>query len=777
MSILEKIENFLYTEYLKRLSNDTLRVEGFDEEDELKVLINSYEGKLYCIELSTHENLPHYLSSDKIDVLYKIGKEKDNSSIVWYLYKNKFYQKNYIFSHSKDILEIICDDVEGFFLDSLELVEVLRDIYLNNEFDIINKVKERRNKVLDGNFNFKNIGNEYSRMVREDASNKLLRSRVYYARDYIKDKKTDLTSFFNIDFNGAFFSYIDFSSRKVSNHLQNRIKSGIHFDVSNIKSLKEDFEKGDIDLMIMNSILILNDEGIKSKSELELTAKSLGLYLNINFQEKNMLVEKMLCKTLIHSRDTALDEIVVKDSFFYNYITTCHKADVKNPHFEATDLNKAHINVHLQKNTENKKNANKAILLVGVNGSGKTTNENNIISQIIGLNVDKETIVDKELTKTHIRDFCIKKSGYRTSLAVEKAGVKVDRLNTSLDKFRYNLLNIDFEEKDGEIYPDLNQISFNAYLISFILEANDQENENAGLNGKESTLFQETVTKIYKQKDWNAIGIYDIKKINLSLYERIKNLGYDDYDHTILDIKEENYEFLNRPTINNLMTKLESIKSLGDDTDENVATARSLFYKLRTVLTTKAFSNYDDFSIKDSKYLYIDFEGIGTENPMYVPIFIANLLRLYRVDRKKQQDLIDKNLFKPEIFYHFSEAGNVFAYSTFKRFVQKFTNESRSYNIIPFWSTQLIEQVPTYIIKQVSNVFCTFPASSKRKSLINEMSKFLTFTEEQVELLMKTKKHGLALITEGSISIVKIPMSDKQLYVFGQETSNEEEDV
>jgi hypothetical protein len=749
---LKLIGVFLFDVFLAKSSGDTFLVEGFDYEDENALFINTTQRKFYCIELSSAGNIMNFLSDRALENIITEYRELNHGSLVHVLYKKGKWQKNYIFSHDKKILEIIAADINVDFIDSLEMLNVIYDLYLNNSFNELDK-QLVRDYVFSKNIKYETLEYSFNREVKEVIYNNFWDINVYQGKHNQNYKPTDISKLFNLNFEGSVWSYIDFTRSKVNAAIQARIAAGKWSgQATAFKQLKQDYTDNKESLVMMNTVLYLKEDN-------RTIAKQIGNHLNVDFREKKLHLRDLLRFSLFKKRDPYWDNFVNK-KYLSRYISTVHKLHTDKADFSGIDINGAYWNYNLMYPDKKHKNKNAFLVQIGVTGSGKTSNMNKMLSQI--LKVDFYT-GEADLETTNLRDFDVKYSGLPLADIVSRKN-KVDRIKADLNGFKYNLLNLNTLE-DGTL--DKNELQMNILLISIILESmNKYTNEKAGLTSQEEGLFRELVEEIFEKNDYVTDRIIELEETHFEIYGELLQLGYTDIQRTA-DIKQDKFDFLKKPKLLTLVKVLKPIANQTAD-DKKAETAKTLLIKLELIYKFGIFSHYDTVNLIDTKYLYVDYESIKTL-PQYVPIFLAIFNRIYMNDRKKQREREILGQYRPVIYYNFTEADNIFRQPSFESLLRALINEARSSNIRLIFSTQLIEQIPEHIIKQSGNLMCSFPASNKRAAIISDLNRLVKLSDKQVELLNRSPQYSFAMINEFDVSVVSQEFTQEEIDTYGQE--------
>jgi energy-coupling factor transporter ATP-binding protein EcfA2 len=748
----EKLGYFLFDLFLAHASNSTLVAEGFDYDDPKCLKVNTLLQNLYCIELTSSGNIQNYLSKTTLDNIYTTYKDESFGSIVWALYKKDSYQKNYIFSYDKKLLELIAYDLDVKFVDSIEMLNVLYDLFLNNDYKIENN-NIKREISIDESIKYETMAYSFSKIIQDDIYKNLKNIDVYQAFKYYDSKEAvNLNELFSLEFEGAVWSYIDFSKSKVLSALNSRIRHArVVGEHAPFLDLKSEYEANSVQLLVMNSVLFLKQGDRNSASRI-------GNKLKIDFKPKSLFSKDLIRYTLLKKRDTYWDMLVDRE-FLDNYISVVHKKNVSNPDFCAIDLNNSFWNYAFTNATDTDINKNAHILLIGVTGSGKTTNTNKMFAQIMGYESDTKRA---NLESVHYRDFDVKKSGLPLANLVGKKN-SVDKIIADLNSFRYNILSVQ-KNDDGSL--DLNDIARNSLLVSLVLESINNYKDKTGLSSKEESFFMASVIEIYENKKYETDYIEEISSEYKEYYEKILALGYKPTQR-LSEVQEDGFDHFKVPKLRHLLKHLQVLKEDTNDQD-SAAVASSLYTKLKVLQTQNIFSHYDSVNIKNSQYLYMDFDLVK-DLPHYIPIFVAIFTRVFTIDKHNQRRLASMGLERPRIYYHFAEAANLFYQPSFELLLKKLTNEARSDKITIMFSTQLLDQVPEYITKQVGNLIVTFPSSNKKEAHVNELVSKLSLKSDAKKLLLKTPEYGMAIINEHNINIVKQQISEDEILLFGQE--------
>lgn len=735
-------------------TNDTLIVDGFDFDDDECLYINKRQKELYCIQLLGAGNTATYISDTKVNTIFEEYNKENNSYIIEAKLKKKFYQKSFIFSNNKDLLELIAKDLDVKFVKSLEMLNVLNDLFLGNDYFVKDK-KLYREVDLSEKIKYENMAQSFNNMVKENVYNNFTDIDVYQAYRFRDNSKpVNLTALFKLDWYGVIWTFTSFSSNTVMSVLEDRKWQGKYSGESkDFERLIESYKNSELNLAVRNSMVFLKKGNRTVISEI-------GNHLNTNYRLRPIFKKKLLQFTPIKYRDTNWDMIIDKD-FFKKSIVVVHKEDTPKPNFYGKDINGSHITYNFSQTSGTRLNKNSDFLVMGVKGSGKTTTTNGIVSQTVGYRLGEE--VAKELDTEHFRIFDIKYSGFKLAKELKEIHPKdVVIMDASLDKFKYNIVNITYWYESNRLVVDENELAMNILLLSIALESKSKNSE-AGLSISEQTIFRDTVREVYEK---GLIGIYikELRDTHEEIYDEVMQLGFDDLDRTI-DLPDD-YNFLKVPTLDIIINQV-SLKTEDNSDIVKQADSKTLYSKLRDLDSMGIFSGYDQFNIDRAKYLYMDFDKIKGV-PEFIPIFLSIFNKLFTIDKNSQRELERQGLERPYITYLFEEAVNITTQESFELYLEKFINEARSDRIKAGFVFQLVSQVPNYMLKQIENKFVLFPAKNKRASLIDELSEKTKPDADTLDLLHKTPEFGVALWNEHGTSVFNLDLTKEEIAYYGQ---------
>lgn len=750
----------------------TLTVDSLDENDEYVVHINKYQKELYCIELSGGSNITNMLSNTIIDNIFKDYKNKTNAHLLQALYKKDKRQKHYIFSNNRNILELIQKNLDVRFLKWYEIIEIFNDFGMNQIWDYKNKTEKRVHSVLKNkSLKYETLGSSVNSIIKDNYyRNMKEKVEVYQSYSFHDNpKKINYSKIFKQDWEGLIFIYTDVSSNQVEATLE-KLKNQASLEGVNKKefiNLIERYKSSEIDLAIRNITFVMKKSSVSAVT-------SIANELSCDVKKKEVFLRRILKYTPLVKRDNYGDKIVEKSITLYDSISVCHKRETINPDFTAKGISGEFFDFNFARTTIDKRNKNSSSVVIGVTGSGKTTTTNGMKARMLGCDLDKlfEADVEKEykfkeivtqLDENYLREFDIKYSGYQLVKYLEKFNNKdIKLINAEINTYRYNPFNINLILNGGKWTLDYSELSMNILLLSIALECKDSR---MSITLAEERILREVIETLYK-KGFESGYIASLETKAPKTYEKLIRLGYSRQDK-IKDIKDKEFTFLKAPILENVMTQVRIYGGSSNDIEDR-KNAESLNRKLKDIDSLKIFSGYDNDAIEFAKYLYVDLDKIK-KNDEFIPVFLSIFNKMFTNDKNRQRELDKANKERPYITYMFEEAFNLFSKPSFEKYLQIFMNEARSDKLRAIFVVQLIEQVPTYIYKQIENKFLLFPSANKREELIREISEVLKPNEETKSFMAETPEFGVFLWNEHTSSIFTLDASIKEINAFGQE--------
>jgi len=756
--------------------NDTIAIDNLDKDDKYKIVLNKRNLYYYCIELAGDSNTEIFLGEVEIEQIFDNFKNEDDAKVINVMLKKGEFQRNLIFSKNKKLLEYMAKKLSASFVEDLKAITYLYDMFLDNNYYVKNK-KQFSNFSLE-KINLNNLSGSFNSFVK-DAIAKQFKDTACYQGYTIKNKigNAEISKFFKLDFEGTLFNTFDFSKDKLSHLIETRKKESF-FDGNSkpFKDILQMVNSGNVNCALFNSTLFIKKPNIA-------TILEIGECFAVEYAEKHNTVNTYIKNTPLLVRDTYHDAIA-NEEFCIGMIGTCHKKSLEKyeADFYAKDLHGAFFNYNFSYTTDDSGNKSSDFTTIGIKGTGKTTFVSAMIAQLLNFNptnneekANRLNSFSEGLKKNKIRYFDIKKSGYTVMKLLEKKDPEaVVFIETSLNKFRFNLMNIKHEiDSDGIVHLDRDELALNVLLTSIIIESKEKNAagtdgpSKAGLNAFESSILTKSIAEIYEKKVYMDRQIRAFKSENIVGYNKLMKLGYSP-NQNINEVTESGFDYLRVPTLKTLIKYVTGISAdRGNTTIQNHAGA--LLAKLILIDSMNIFSGYDQLDYKDVNILHIDFDPVK-DLPEYIPIFLSLFLKIYRSDKMEQEKIaIDKGRDeRPYISFIFEEAKNVTEQPSFLEFFLKVSNEARSYRIKQGFISQLVSHIPKAIFKQISNKFFLLPAKNQKEHLITDIDEAINIDDRTKKLLRDTPEFGVVLINEHGSSSFALDMTEEEIKIFGQ---------
>lgn len=726
----EKISTPINNIINKKTSEDILEVLAIHDN---YIEINTQHQTLYAIELSGNDTIEQPLTQLTIDNLYEFASKNTRGYFFQAIYKDKNYQKQYIFSYSLDVIEIIAKTLDIELLKGNEIVDVLFDLFLDNSFYLQDKQIHRQLNISeDTTVSYQPIKSTFNKVLKNNVYQNLNSVDVYTGVK-IKNSTQNINynSLYELDFTGVIWGYYDFNRDRSLKYAQNLLDQRKFYGGKEpFQDYLENIEKG------VEKVITVNFELLAKKMSIS-TLNKISEILSINFVPKKNRLSSSIGKTQLKYRDTRFD-LPTNISFLHNRISPVHKKASKSPDFFGQDAKKAHINFSFSADNDNPHS-----LIVAPTGSGKSVAKQKILSQMI--EIDFKTGYASKLGLNSfqygIRNFDIGESDKPTfTLLSKNPKNSVGEVKGRLKDFSFNLLNFELDERGEPIVED---IQFSSDLISMILESQSSDlSENVGLNIQEIGKFKEIVRHIYQTGDFQEFKVRKLKDKRKELYEELLSLGYAD-NTKLKDIKEDKYSHLKVPILNDVI-KIANIKKTNQQISEKEREGYSnLYEKLSDVDSLEYFSDYDNLKITDTAYIYAELNNIK-ESSLFVPMFFGIFWKAYIKDRNRALLYKSQGKVLPKLMYVIEEASNYFRFKTFQTMFEKLVYEARKYNIHMMFVIQNVEEIPYTIFKNINTRIFLFPPDQK-EDIISFIADRFKAPKKVITTMNKSKQYNLII--------------------------------
>lgn len=735
--ILAPVEGVFNTFY----SNQGLIIDYVKEDS---VIINTPFKELYGIKIEGDNNVANFIPDVEIEKIYRTYKQ-DNKAFFWYvIHKKGFYHRQYLFSYNKELLEEIGDIYGSKLLDGNELANAILDLYLQNSYSIENK---KINKTID--IDFKNDGMEssfrtFNKVAKENIYTNLNKTDLYQAYKSLEIKESDIQKLFNLNFNGAIWTYFDMYERTVKNHLDLLISSARTDGKSKyFIDLKDSYVNGNINLCLTNSTAHLTKYSKKIIGTLSNCVKN-------DFIRKDMNRIETLRKTPFKYRDLEFDYLTPLDHL-KNYVASVHKREVKNPDIWGYDKNKGFIHFSFSE-----ENDSPHFMLIGTIGTGKSFQKQKIISQIINLDYEK-CIAHYNNAEVRSYDIGFSDEQFVKYLATNPKN-DVVILSSKYSDFSYNVCNIEFLDKDTKE----EDLTFQSDLISLILISKGGE----ALNIAETTLFKSVLEKIYETEDFKDYRVSDVE--NLVLRNRLVSEGYE-LNSRLLDIQDSKYDFLKKPLLRDVINFCSIQSQNMQIKEEEREDYKSLSLKLQDVNKLKIFSKFDEEDLREVKFLSMDLNDFK-ESDLFVPIFVAIFQKRYLRDRERAINFKRARKQAPKLFYLVEEVKNYFRVPYFVTMFEKIVLEARKYNVHFGLIGQNPEHIPYELGKNIDTKIFLLK-KDKKQEVIKDIIKLYSPDDLVVQQLNKTDRFEMCVWYSKGAFNMKFEVSDKEFDLFNTNTN------
>lgn len=748
--LYEKVAIPILNLFDKKAINDTLEVLEIKEN---YIVVNTQHKTLYAIELSGFDTIEQFVNDLTLTNLYDFASKDPKGYFYQAIFKDESYQKQYLFSYSKDVVEIIAKSLKIKLLKGVQIVDVLFDLFLDNSYYLKSKkMYKQLNIGEDTTVSYFPIEKTFNKIIRNNVYNNLKQLRVYSG--YKLNKKMDKVNYnalYELDFKGVIWGYYDFNKERVLQYVENKLNQRKFYGGKEpFIALQQHFEQAG------EKGVIVNFEYLSKDSTLS-TLNKISEILGVSFEIKRNKLVNTIAKTPIKYRDTRFD-LPTSLEFLNSRIGCVHKKTANKPDFYGYDTKEAHINYSFAE-----ENSAPHSIFIAPTGSGKSVAKQKMTAQMLELDFVSGYAPALGLVggKYGIRNFDVGYSDYPTFKKIQSNKKNdVGEIKGDLKDFKFNVLNIEFDE-NGE--PMVEDMQFSSDLISMILESQSANSSTNGLTIEETGLLKEVLRKLYKTGDYEKHKLRYIKYSHSETYAELLELGYND-TNKLEDIKDEKYSYFKTPLLSDVV-KYASIQKNNEQLDKIERSIYStLEVKLSSIDKLEYFSTYDTLKISDTAYLYTELNSIK-ESKLFVPIFFGIFWKIYIKDRNRAVKLMRQNKLRPKLIYELEESSNFFRFPTFITMFEKLVYEARKYNIHLMFILQNAEDVPTAIMKNINTRMFLFPPEQK-SDIIAYISDAYKPSQKVIETMEKSREHNLIIWYFKGIISMRFDYADGELGFF-----------
>lgn len=743
--LMDRIFRPLYNVFIDYHSNSLFSID-FIKDDH--IVCNTPFQNLYGIEIISNQNIQTFIHKEIIEDLIREYKDSEDAFFYYVLQKQNQFQKQYIFSHNKNIIKNLADYFDTQFLSGIELTNVLYNQLLQNKFFVQNKQIKQNLTIKKDALEAEPEFITFQRLAKQAIAKNYKQISIYQAYKHLEIKQSNIQQLFKLKFDGSIWFYIDISSAHIQNHITRLINyAKLVGDKRPFLELQQAYNAKECDLAIINAIAYLKnyDSDIIG---------NLGNFLKTSFISKELLRSTHLRKNPIKFRDSDFD-FLVKNDYLHNFIASVHKKNTSKPDIFGIDKNGAFINYSFSQ-----ENDNPHLCLIAKPGSGKSVSKQKIMAQMIGLNFSNGECsnLGKEVGQTRIRSYDIGFSDEKfINLIKNNPKNKVAHIESNFYSFSYNLVYLPDSQKNPEIFES--DMQFNIDLANIILETQNSQ----PLSISEMAFFKEILRKIYKTKEYQRYRIRDLETKNKEAFQKLLDLGYQ--TTTFLEeIKESEFDYLKVPKLIDVVKfarkEGQNMQIKESDRADYIELAR----KLDSIEKLNIFSEFDKIKIDDVDVLSMDLNNFK-ESSLFTPIFLSIFQKVYLKDREFALSCKRANRPAPKLFYAIEEAKNYFVIPYFARMLEKVALEARKYNVHLCFVVQNAEHIPLGILKNLdTRIFLLRP--DKKLEVINEVKNNLEIPKNVEIGLLNTDKHELCVWYSGGIFHLKFNIDETEMKIF-----------
>ena len=709
-AILDQIFLKVFGYFSKVKLSKTIDFFGMDHEaNAINLDINGTQ-KLYALKLETGSNEIVKLENFA-QFANQIRHNKDSHTEVMISFvKQDNIEAVYVFAFDRGIAEEIALSFSIQMLTPPEILSALYHIFLLDVY--LEKDKRSLSKYNDVEYteDIDLLYKKFPSLIAIASDNILSHYTPYQITGFKGSNHFSVLELFRTEWNGVCNLFFDFSTHRTKGQIelmQRAAKFGDNITNKAINKLKKDPKNKEAIEEIENRCFVANGMFFLKEQK---TASAFQSIMGISAEERFLLVDKLLPKTLLMARDIDFDIIVHQDiisKFFQTSLCRdCLAKPLKdeaenlkhgvNPNtflkvdFYGRDINNNFFNCML------KANSSPHMLIFGTTGAGKSVAALKMMSQMIGY--DFETGKANDLNENRkLRYINVGYTGGRIFDNIRKnnntPGKKV------IEIVPPDVLNLRFSLFD---FDDITKPTEEEWLmfINFInLMLTVSGGADAALNSLEETALKTTLYKMLQLRGDKGEGGYPLLTLREIRNNQTYGKAYESLINEILNIKDDDgnpkynertradelppeHNRFARPILNDLVNAVSAQTTNIQLTEEEKKTFGSVSEKLGIIAKNPVFAYFNNVVVKENyPAYYAEFDKIKSDKKNFVSIGWLLFQNWFKYDKLQAMKRQNADLQRPDSFYFIEEAHNFFDIPVFSKLLDTFAREVRKYGI------------------------------------------------------------------------------------------------
>ncbi len=721
LSMIDQIFLKVFGYFSKVKLSKTIDFFGMDyETNSIKLDLKGFK-RLYALKLETASNEIVKIENFS-QFVNQIRHDKDRSTEVMISFvKQENIEAIYVFTFDRGIAEEIALSFSIQMLTPPEILSALYHIFLLDIY--VEKDKRSLSKYNDIEYSedLDLLYKKFPSLIAIASDNILNKYTPYQITGFKSSSHFSVMELFRTEWNGVCNLFFDFSTHKTKGQIeliQDSAKFGDSVTNKAIESLKKDPENKEAIDEIENKCFIANGMFFLKEQK---TASAFQSVMGVSAEERFLLIDKLLPKTLLMSRDIDFDIIVHQDIISKFFQTSlCRDCLAKPLKAQAEDIkNGVNPNIFLKvdfygKDINNnffnymlKGNSSPHALIFGTTGAGKSVAALKMMSQMIGY--DFETGKANDLNENRkIRYMNVGYTGGRIFDNIRKNNNTPEKkiieiLPSDISSLRFSLFDFD-DIKNPTEEEWLMFVNF----INLMLTVSGSSDD--ALNSLEETALKTALYRMLQHREDKEIG-YPF----LTLREIKNNASYGKAYEAIVDeilsIKDENgnskynertkanelpiqYNRFARPVLSDLINAVNAQSKNIQLNKQEQETYANVGRKLGIIASNPVFAYFNNVVVKENyPAYYAEFDKIKDDTKNFVAIGWLLFKNWFKYDKIQAMERQNAGLQRPDAFYFIEEAHNFFDIPVFKKLLDTFAREVRKYGIHLILITQRANDV------------------------------------------------------------------------------------
>ena len=729
------------------------------------------KDRLYVLKLEGQQD--RFLSLD-FEALKKTARHDTSSQLNYFFVKQRDYQMGYIATFSKTIATELADDMGIKICNTTETIKFLLDTYNINNYEVDKKTFTLKPSInindLDKSSLFDPFYYNFSTILKDGAYLQNENYEMYQVVKYSNKKSFNYKNTFRSDFNGVYSMFIDLSDKGLKYKVDDYLAYAKRADrkiAPDIEKLQQQDKMSNLDAVLVNSIIICDNE-----REAYNTAGAFGLEI---VKKDGLDKLEILKKSFLLTRELDYDCIVpisnVNSMVGIRTRKNLSVSDVKALEKAWTEISVDFYGKNIYDGFVNfcfRANENPHSVLIADTGTGKSVTLQKILSSILRIDYEKETVGRWDNVKT--RYFEIGGSSAQLQSMLKRLYPDdVGIIEGSLENMKFSITDVKTVEKLGETEVDKDSLGLSIKLLNVILS----ESGEAPLTATEQSKYEDAIKSIYKDGAYKVKTISEIRRLSSEAYseflEKFDEKGYTGTTR-ISEIEDcGDISNLLKPTLDDVIALLKNRSSSTDISTQDKRAYDDLILKLEAIrgIESGLYGALSSLVLNDKSFYSFEFNKIKKNQALLRSIFSFLFITIYEQDVQRAIEAKARGEKMKQTMYIFEEARNfVEGNEEIVKMLKSAVFEGRKFQIHALFIAQMVEHLPHQIVVGSSTFFFLMPEGKEKRENLKAHIMKLFPSDSTKYLLENIEFRMLGIISSQGVYSCRLDITPKELEMF-----------